>query len=154
MHKERFFTLSITLIILFSLLFGAGSLDAKAQAGIEANIPKLLGQIGGGAYAITFEPYTYRAYLGIGPRLFIFDVQTPASPILIGYTEPLPDIIQAVSIVGDYAYLTAGESGLFIVDMRDETAPVLMSAYDAPGVARNVDDLAGPRVEYRADQPV
>ncbi len=33
MHKNRFLTLTLTLVVLCGLLFAAGGLDAKAQLG-------------------------------------------------------------------------------------------------------------------------
>ena len=45
---------------------------------------------------------------------------------------------QAVAVFGHYAYVAAGSSGLFVLDISDPAAPVLAGSYDTPGQALGV----------------
>jgi hypothetical protein len=147
MNTKRSFPLIVTLLVLLSILAGAGRLPARAQsqAAIEAAIPELLGQVGGGAYAMVFQDLygtSDRLFLGIGPRLYIFNVDTynPVDPIpsLIGVSDLLPGIIRDVAIVGTRAYVALGEHGLGIINLANLAAPVVMTVYDTPGYANGL----------------
>ncbi len=67
--------------------------------------------------------------------LIVIDV-SPA-PHVIAYFE-LPYPAFNVSLAGGIAYVTCGEWGLFVVDMSNPAAPLLLGAVDTPGAAHDV----------------
>ena len=82
----------------------------------------LVGQFGGATAAV--DAVGDLVYAGIGPRLAIFDLSRPASPVLLGQTAPLPRVLESVDVQGDYAYVAAGSAGLRVIDVADPLAPV------------------------------
>lgn len=99
------------------------------QAGIELSNMKLIAQVGGINMALTVAGDL--AYASQGGRLLILDISTPAAPLLIGQTTAVPAPILGVAVQGDYAYLAAGESGMWVVDVTDSSAPVLVGHWQA-----------------------
>lgn len=95
------------------------------------------GQIGGATSAVAVQG-DY-AYVGIGPRLVILDISDPTHPILAGQTDTLPENVQDVVVMGNYAYVANRLHGLRIIDVSDPTAPIEVGFHltwgDAHGVA-------------------
>jgi hypothetical protein len=114
---------------------GAPSVGSTVQAAPAENV-ELVGQIGGAANAVAVQG-NY-AYFGVGPALTILDVSNPASPITVGKTMPLPEIVQDVAVVGNYAYIAAYGAGLRIINVTNPAAPTEVGFYDTPGSARGV----------------
>jgi hypothetical protein len=121
--------------------------SAKSHAAALAVTPlEPVSQAGGAVLATSFESYAEGygyLYFGVGPRLHIYHVDllsTIGTPTLTprGVSDPLPDIIQGVSIVGSRAYVTMGESGLAILDIVNKDAPFYINHYDTPGFARGL----------------
>ena len=85
---------------------------------------QLIDQIGGKSNDIAIQG-TY-AYLGIGPRLVIFDISNPAQPIKVGQTDVLNGIVQSISVVKNLAYITTSNKfdsgGLYIIDVSKPDA--------------------------------
>ncbi|MGA1875712.1 MAG: MopE-related protein [bacterium] len=53
-------------------------------------------------------------------------------------TYATPDLINGLYVVGDYAYLAAGEAGLLILDISDPEHPMIKGSFDTPGEAQAV----------------
>jgi hypothetical protein len=106
---------------------------------------RLVGHIGGVPRAVFGQGNTI--YLGIGAELGILDVSDPTHPQRIGYVA-LPDVPTDINVVGDYAYVTAGQSGLHVVDVSTPWAPVTRGATHTPMDARGV--LARGNIAYVA----
>jgi hypothetical protein len=107
--------------------------------GVNAQLAQnveLVGQIGGSVYAVALQG-NY-AYIGVGPRLVILNVSDQAHPAFVGQTSVLPDIVQGVAVVGDYAYVATDWSGLRIVNVANPAAPTEIGAYDTPGRAEGM----------------
>jgi hypothetical protein len=62
--------------------------------------------------------YAYVCAGRFRPRLEVIDVSDPARPVLVGTCE-LSETPGAVTIVGNYAYVTDAEWGLQIIRLRD-----------------------------------
>lgn len=65
-----------------------------------------------------------RAYLGVGPRLAIWDLAP--TPVLVGESEPLPGIIESVDVAGDRAFVTAWnvyDGAVHVIDVADPAHP-------------------------------
>lgn len=148
MNRYHILCFFAAIALLFSTSWG-GSLtpaSAKSQAVATAEEPELISETGGSVNAVSFESYAEGfgyLYLGVGRRLFIYHVNlllVPGTPTLTprGVTELLPDILRGVSIVGNRAYVTMGESGLAIVDITNKDAPFYINHYDTPGFARGL----------------
>lgn len=121
-----------------------GSLPpAHLPSAQTANI-ELVGQLGGASYAVATDGTWL--YAAVGPRLMVFDVSDPANPLPVGQTDVLPDMVMSIKLVGTYAYITALDSGLCIVDISAPTQPVVVGYYNsgaAVGAAVSAADVAG-----------
>ncbi|WP_139294415.1 DUF4347 domain-containing protein, partial [Microcystis aeruginosa] len=72
----------------------------------------------------------------VGDFLEIIDISNPSNPIFKGsyaISEGLD-----VQIVGNYAYVADGNSGLQIIDISNPTTPTLKGNYDTPDYAQDV----------------
>ena len=100
----------------------------------DAQNVELVGQIGGGSYAIAV--HGNYAYMGVGPRLVVLDVSDPANPTVVGQTAVLPAGVSAVYVAGGYAYVPFRYADLRVIDVSDPTAPVVVGT--VPVWARDV----------------
>jgi hypothetical protein len=96
--------------------------EPEAVTAQEAQNLELLDQLGGATWSVAVQ--NSYAYIGMGPRLVILDVNFPGSPAVTGKTQPLPDVINSLAVSGGYAYVAAGESGLRIINVSNPAAPV------------------------------
>ena len=87
---------------------------------------QLVGQLGGATYTVALK--SKYAYIGVGPRLVMLDVNTPSSPVVVGQIAVFPGVVNQVVVSGDYAYIAAGEEGgLRIMDISNPTSPMEIS---------------------------
>jgi len=101
---------------------------------------EFVAQVGGPVLAVALQGN--HVYIGIGPRLVIVDVSDPCLPAVDGQTGLLPGVVTGVALAGDYAYVTAYDSGLHIIAISDPTAPQEVGFCSTPGFAEDVA-LAG-----------
>lgn len=59
------------------------------------------------------------------------------SPTALSFLS-IPGFTNGVDVSGDYAYIAAGEAGLYVVDISDLTRPVITGFVDTPGNANDV----------------
>jgi len=136
----------ISWVISFSLIFisltpalaqGQPPQPDKTEAGREAALHiDLLAHLGGSVMAVDVSG-NY-AYIGRRPRLAIIDVSTPAAPVEVGATDPLPEMITGVAVSGNYAYLSMESYGLRVIDVSARAHPSPLSSFETPGAARDV----------------
>jgi hypothetical protein len=74
-------------------------------------------QIGGDSRDVVIEGDL--AFLGAGPRLLAVDISSTEVPRLLGRSEILPGVVQAVALRDGLAYLAAGRGGLQILDVSE-----------------------------------
>ena len=87
----------------------------------------LVGQTGGAMKALAVADRFL--YAGIGPRLAIFSLASPGKPLLVGLSEVLPGVVQAVVVQGAYAYVgLANDAWAQVVDIRQPTRPMVVRA--------------------------
>jgi RHS repeat-associated protein len=90
----------------------------------------------------------------VGDRLEIIDISNPDKPIIkANYKISSGENVQ---VVGNYAYIADGDSGLQIIDISDPSNLTLKGNYKTPGFARNLqvvsnyayiaDDYAGLQI--------
>ena len=79
-------------------------------------------------------------YLGLtkslsGPEFNIIDVHDPQHPIQVGSGINLDVDVNAITVVGNIAYLaTSNDSGEVVsIDVSNPNTPILLSTYNAPG---------------------
>ncbi len=123
MKTHLLFTLMFIFAMAFLVIWAANAQESQPlqeppQA--EQNV-ELVGQIGGTTEAVAVQG-NY-AYIGLGPRLVILDVSTPASPSLAGQTGILPAVVRGLAVAGNYAYVAADDQGLRIIDVADPAHP-------------------------------
>ena len=87
---------------------------------------ELIDQYGGSAAAVAVRG-DY-AYLGQGPRLVVLDVSNPQSPEFIAESELLPGIVLGVEVDERYVYVTTRYGGLYIYDIQQSGAPVMVGS--------------------------
>lgn len=100
----------------------ANSLPAGADSGVE-----LVEQFGG--LTISLDVQGNYAYLGIGPRLHVLELSDPDHPSLVGRSAPIEAAnspIHSIAVLGNYAYIANGSSGLLIFDVSNPTAPTIV----------------------------
>lgn len=73
--------------------------------------------------------------------LRIFDLTDPAQPAFIGILEDGLDDALAVAVDGQFAYVADGAGGLKIVDVRDETTPLVIAGENPESAAGTAEDV-------------
>ena len=118
------------------MLLALASLLCPALSQAQGRLERV-GQLGGPSIAVAASPG--RAYLGVGPRLLVFDVSDPSNLRLLGQTDVLPDIALSLDVEADFAYAAAGYSGLLVIDVRNPEAPAHIGGCDTPDRAWDLD---------------
>ena len=102
-----------------------------------ADVPvELVGQWGGPSYAVAVSGD--RVYVGMGPRLVVFDVSIASDPTQLGKSAVLPGIVSGVAVSGSYTYVASGSEGLLVIAASNPTSPTLVGSYDTSGTAQAV----------------
>jgi hypothetical protein len=101
----------------------------------------------GGIINTVFSRGSY-LYAGIGSELAILNLSDPLHPVRVGYVI-LPDIVQDIDVAGNYAYVTAGKGGFWLVDISNPASPVKLGGYYTPGEAGKV--MAADHLAYVTD---
>ena len=79
-------------------------------------------------------------YVGAGPTLYVYDISgSPLRPQLLGQTPPMLGAARQVAVQNGIAYMSARESGLWIIDCRNPQAPKILTRYDCCELATGVD---------------
>jgi hypothetical protein len=97
---------------------------------------KLTGRVGGSISAVAAQGSFL--YVGVGTRLYLYDVADPAAPREIGSTLSFTDWISEIFVSGSRAYIAAGTDGVHIVDIADPASPRLIGHWDSPGSAEGI----------------
>ena len=127
-----FLLINLLLLSFFAQVFALEGRSQSSQAGEE---PQLDNIIGGRSYSVAVEG-SY-AYLAIGSRIEVLDIQDPTNPVQIGYTEPLTTSIQKVYTFGDYL-LALADDGVHTVDVTDKSNPLIVGYFPTLGDPRKV----------------
>ena len=128
--------LSLLSLIGFTIAFTFFIVE-KLQADIEvAPEITILSRIGGANFAVAVENSI--AYIGAGSRITTVDVSNPTNPIYVASSAILSDTVKEITLVGTYAYISAGAGGFYIADVSDPSSPSIVGRYDSPGTAKDV----------------
>ena len=109
----------------------------------------IVGQIGGPTQAVAVAGNI--AYVGVGSRLTALDTSTADAPREIGSSQPFGSAVQGIEVIHDTAYVSAGGSGLYIIDISDPARMATIGSYDSPGYAEGVS--VTDQYAYLADGP-
>ena len=120
---------------------GSVRLDTTAATEASADKVEFSGHVGGMVLAV--ETQNEYAYVGQGGVLSILDISVPADLNMVGYTRSFPDIVQAVAVEDDFAYIADNTAGLLIIDISNPAEPIEVGAYDTPGYASDVAVMDG-----------
>lgn len=96
-----------------------------------------IGHLGGITQAVTIQG-NY-AYIGEGPALTILDISNPSLPVVVGRSQPMPEIIEHIVVAGQYAYVADSDGGLRIIDISNPTNPFEIGFFDTPYDAVDLD---------------
>jgi hypothetical protein len=121
-------------------LAAAGAWPAGARAQTPAGL-RLLGQIGGVANAAAWAGE--RLYIGVGPRLVVYDAGDMKAPRRLGQSDILPGIVRAVETYQGYAFVAADRAGLLVLSLADATHPAVTAIFSTPAPALDVDIAGG-----------
>jgi hypothetical protein len=102
-----------------------------------------VGQLGGAAYDVVVEGD--RAYVGLGPTLWVVDLAVPDFPAVLGMSDMLRRDVQGLAVHAPHVYVALGDAGLTILDVADPALPRPIATIDTPVRAVDValaDDLA------------
>jgi hypothetical protein len=86
------------------------------------------------------------AYISNTAALIIIDIADPSNPVIVGTSNLLGSgCIWDVTVVGIYAYVADGASGVVVCDVSIPTSPFVVGYYSTswPGYARGVDVSGG-----------
>jgi formylglycine-generating enzyme required for sulfatase activity len=64
--------------------------------------------------------------------------EIPDSPYPLVGRLPLPSINESVAVIGDYAFVAAGQAGMHVVDISNPSAPVLVKTVNTTKYAENI----------------
>jgi hypothetical protein len=128
MNVTRVRYLRWIVVLVFVCALGLSLRGTLAQQPLEVTAPQsnvlltLAGQAGGSVKALAIEGNF--AYVGVGARLVVLDINNPAKPVLLKQTEPLSGTVRDVAIAWPYVYL-ATSYGIEIVDVDINHPPII-----------------------------
>jgi ELWxxDGT repeat protein len=99
--------------------------------------PHKLGQLSSVGYAYDVAVQGSFAYLPdwFSGSLRIVDISDPRSPVLAGSSNNNQALAYGIAVSASYAYLSAFDRGLLILDISDAAAPRHVAQLDTPGTA-------------------
>ena len=131
---------SVTLVMPPSGPFGASrSHGAAVSARTIAQVaPPEVVQFGGPIEAVTVARDGRTAFVGVGPRVVVFDACTPDAPVEFGRTVVLPGVVRHILLEGERAYVSVGEAGVIVLDVSDPATPSEIGRFAVNGLATQV----------------
>lgn len=137
MNKPR----GIPLLVVFVLLLlPLGQVSNAANAPSAWQFGRSIGQLGGTVATIAVRGDL--AAIGEGGALVLIDASDPAAPVTLGRSLPLPYLIRAITIAGDYAYVVGfndarSSGGVHVFHLAGLDAPVQRYTIDTGGTAQD-----------------
>lgn len=137
--------LALLLSLGMSGLAGNAALPTETGVGLYP-----VDQLGGATMAVAVEGW--RAYLGTGPRLTVWDLADPARPAGIGRSDLLPGAVVAVALSGGRAFVLCRDSArpaaqpgfsIHALDLVDPARPRAVASLDLAGAPMGVAASGG-----------
>lgn len=123
------------------------NINQASQNYLSGNL-ELVGALGGWVREVTTKENL--AFIGEGVRLVILDSSNPAQPIITGQSSPLPDILNDIQVIGNYAYVANRFGGFRIFDVSNPTDPIQIGYLQYPGFQLNNLEVVGTRAYLAA----
>ena len=122
MNRKAYMSASVVLLCIVALL--------SCALPIHADVPiSFVSQWGGCCQGVAVSGN--RAYLAVGPRLFVLDISYPSSPAELGRSDLLQADIYDLAVSGNYAYLNMGSLGMVVMDVSSPSHPTYVTTYSA-----------------------
>lgn len=86
-------------------------------------------------------------YVGVGPRVEVYDVTDPAKPSLLGDIV-LPGLVKDVAVSGQTVYAAIGGKGLWLIDVTNPSAPSILGSHSLSNGATHL--IADGAIAYVA----
>ena len=132
-----------------AVVLAFGSVQTALAAGRRTLEPKLHGDIPGGVFtsvarvegtetsgnSVVLEDG--RLYFGAAHTLYVYDVAKPLKPRLLGSVGGIGAIRQ-MAVWKGMVYIASRETGMWIVDARNPSAPKLLSRFDTIELATGI----------------
>jgi hypothetical protein len=112
------------LLMLGTITIGVNPHTTTASAS-ESEVFRLVSQLGGSFTVHT--AFEHWIFAGIGARLAIFDISTPASPRQVALSDLLDDLISGIDFANDYVYVITQRGTLYVFDVASRSNPRLLS---------------------------
>ena len=126
----------LSLLLAFGILAGLGTASqTRAETPDLTGAAELrpLAQVGGTVSAIAFAADT--AFVAQGPRLYRLTMTVTGQLQAAGVSPILGGAVEALLLSDQYAYVAAGYSGLYQLDISEPNAITISNHYDSPGFA-------------------
>jgi hypothetical protein len=88
------------------------------------------------------------AYVGVGPRLVVYDISDLANPNRVSSTAPFTDLVYGVAIFNDQVLVAAGSAGFYIYDASTPGSLTRVSSLTNIGIAHDIAIAAVPGYDY------
>ena len=124
-------------------VFLACLLISSVEAGVTIT---LQGQLGGESRTVDVSADGTLAYLGVGSRVVVLDLLDPNGAGELGKSQVLAEVVEDIVAAGDYAFVAAGLAGLYVLDVSDPAAPVVVGHYQTPSGSVGRYGIRGLRV--------
>lgn len=140
MQKQNLLTLSARLWwigLMLAVLLGLFATGAGAGPGLlpAGEMMTPTGQVGGMALAV--ETNGSLAFVGVGPRVEIFDLTKVGHP-WVGRTAILPGVVRSLTSAGERLYASLGSQGVVILDISDPANPAQIGTFSTDGRVTDV----------------
>lgn len=139
--------LALTILMVLGLWSAHHGLTPVALA--DATEIGIVGHIGGAS--LTVDVQGDYAYVGEGTQLTILDVSNPAAPVVAGKSPVFLDVVQDVTVEGNYAYVSLGYEGIAILNITDPSAPIIVGTLAMPLYSHAGDTVVAGQYAYVYD---
>lgn len=121
----------IVLIVMLVLAWQSEKASATQPNRMPEN-PSLysVDQVGGAVNTVEIEGNI--AYVGIGPRVHLFNIENAAEPEFLGQSPILGDLIKKILVEGDFVYVIHND-GLEVLDASNLASPALLGSFPSQG---------------------
>ncbi len=118
----------IVVMLVLSLLLTATVLAQRL--GERPRPLQLLSQVGGKTMVVAAQGS--HAFVGEGSRLVVLDMQNPAAPVMVGASPWLDNVISAIGLFGQRAYVTT-ERYFYALDITNPATPTVLGSFQMGG---------------------
>ena len=97
---------------------------------------EVVSELGGTVSAVAVQGSF--AYLGLGLRLVILNIEKPALPLVVGKSGFLPGVVKHIRLAGMYAYAALESGGISIIDIHNPLNPIEIGWFASSGIIQDI----------------